>query len=169
VTSGPAGFSITNSTLPSATLNIVNDGTYTVQLFVDNGALSTGTAVSKTITVSANSTFAQVSAVFTNVNYGCTGCHAFGIGYANNPDPAVNSGIPPSWQSPNDSNGKTLYQRVLDRVNLGSPASSLLLLNPLNSSVSPNTNGHGGGQLFTDENDTAYVTFLTWIIGNAPP
>lgn len=167
VTSGPSGSSITNSTSLSATLNIINDGTYTVQFFVDNGALSTGTTVTKNITVSANATFVQVQAVF-NGGLGCTGCHSYANG-ATNPDPAANSGFAPSWANENDSNGKTLYQRVLDRVNVATPASSLLVLNPLGSSVSPNTNGHGGGQLFADENDASYITFLTWIIGGAPP
>ena len=166
VTSGPSGSTISNSTSASATLNIVNDGIYTVQVFVDNGALSTGTTVSKTISVSANGTFTQVKAIF-NGALGCTGCHSYANG-ATNPDPAANSGLAPSWASENDSNGKTVYQRVIDRINLGSPASSLLVLNPLGSSAAPNTNGHGGGQLFTDENDANYITFLTWIIGGAP-
>jgi PKD repeat protein len=162
--SGPAGSSFTNSTSPTATLNIVNDGVYVVRLFVDNGALSTGTIVNKTITVSANRTFTQVSAVF--INRGCTGCHASG-----NPAIAVgvNTGSAPSWENVNDTNGDSLYTRVVARVNVGAPASSLLVLNPLGSSVSPNLNGHGGGQIFTDESDVDYITFLTWIIGGVQP
>jgi len=159
----PAGASFTNSTASTTTLNIVNDGTYGVRLFVDNGGLSTGTTVDKTITVSANSTFAAVvGPVF--VARGCTGCHANG-------NPAtfvgVNTGIAPSWENVSDTAGNTLYQRVLARVNTGTPASSLLLLNPLGSSAAPNTNGHGGGTIFLNENDADYIKFLTWIIGGA--
>jgi hypothetical protein len=132
-------------------------------LFVDNGGLSTGTTVDKTITVSANSTFAAVvRPVF--VARGCTGCHANG-------NPAtfvgVNTGVAPSWENVNDTAGNTLYQRVLARVNTGTPASSLLLLNPLGSSAAPNTNGHGGGTIFLNENDADYIKFLTWVIGGA--
>jgi hypothetical protein len=176
VTGGPSGSSITNGSSSSATLNIVKTGTYTVQLFVDNGALSAGTTVTKNITVTANRTFAaNVVPVFSNVSYGCTGCHAFSWG-GNNPDPSTNSGIPPSWVSgETDSNGKTLYQRVFDRINTATPVRSLLLLNPLNVNngfndnpvVAPNVTVHGGGQLFSDENDAAYITFLTWIVGGA--
>jgi PKD repeat protein len=174
VTSGPSGSSITNSTSQSATLNIVNDGSYTVQVFVDNGALSTGTTVTKTITVTANRTFTQVSAVFTDPVYLCTGCHSYANGAAN-PDPATNSGLAPSWANELDSNGKTLYQRVRDRVNLGTPDRSLLLLNPLNVNngfndnpiIPPNLTPHGGGTMFADTNESGYITFLTWIIGGA--
>jgi len=159
----PAGASFANSTASTTTLNIVNDGTYGVRLFVDNGGLSTGTTVDKTITVSANSTFAAVvRPVF--VARGCTGCHANG-------NPAtfvgVNTGIAPSWENVSDTAGNTLYQRVLARVNTGTPASSLLLLNPLGSSAAPNANGHGGGTIFLNENDADYIKFLTWIIGGA--
>ncbi len=172
VTSGPAGSSITNSTSSSATLNIVNDGVYTVQLFVDNGALSTGTTVTKTITVTANRTFTQVSAVFTDAVYLCTGCHSYVNGAAN-PDPANNSGLAPSWANELDSNGKTLYQRVVGRINVATPERSLLLLNPLNVNnafndnpiVAPNVTPHGGGQMFADTSESGYITFLTWIIG----
>ena len=172
VTSGPSGSSITNSTSSTATLNIVNDGTYTVDLFVDNGALSSGSTVSKTITVSANATFAQVQTVFT----GCTGCHSYANG-ATNPDPASNSGLAPSWANENDSNGKTLYQRVTQRANVndGTLENNLLLLNPLGSPIFPNTVGgtattrHGGGAIFSGTSDPDYITILTWIIGGEPP
>jgi hypothetical protein len=167
--SGPGSPTLTNGTSASATLNLFDDGVYTVSLFVDNGALSTGTTVNKTLTVTANATFAQVRAVFEdNVNYGCLGCHAIG-----NPPPfvGVNSGSAPSWENFTDSNGNSLHARVVARAstNDGTVYNNLLVLNPLGSSTAPNGNDHGGGALFSGTSDPAYITFMTWIIGGMPP
>jgi hypothetical protein len=178
VLSGPTGSSIDSPTASSATLHVITTGTYRVQLTVGNSPLSGGTSVFKDITVSANATFAQVKAVFTNPTYSCAsaGCHAIG-----NPPPCrnVNSGLPPSWEDFTDAcvPGKTLYQRVVERAttNDGTIYNNLLLLNALGSSAPPNNGpppaaaGHGGGAPFPNTSDAGYITFLTWIIGGTPP
>ena len=168
--SGPAGSSFTNATSSLATLNIVNDGTYVVRLIVDNGALSAGRTLDKTITVTAGRTFTQVRAVITALGCASGGCHAVQNNpadfYDNDPDPAAGSGTPPAWVNVNTAGPETFRQRVLKRVSLADPANSLFVLNPLGL-------GHGGGLFFDnatpdptdDRSDPNYITFLTWIIG----
>ena len=169
VTSGPAGSSITNANQSTATLNVATVGTYNVQLVVDNGLpQGAGNTATRTITVSAaaNATFTNIATVFGNL--GCTGCHVAG-----NDEPGVNSGVAPAWTNPPAG----LYTRVFNRVDTGSPTSSLLLLNPSNNGSAPNTVGagaghHGGGLRSGFDhggNDFAtYDQFLTWIVNGAP-
>jgi len=122
-----------------------------------------------TVTTTQGFTFASLRSAFVNLN--CNGCHFFDPANTNNnnPDPAPNSGNPPSWENLADSNGKTLYQRVRDRVNLGTPASSSLVLNPANNPAG----SHGGGcrdGFGCNATGTAnYDNFLNWIEDGAPP
>jgi hypothetical protein len=102
---------------------------------------------------------------------GCTSCHSTGNPAA--ADPANNSGSQPSWENVPDVNGKTLWRRVFQRIAVGAPASSLLLLNPEDVTNATNPNGHGGGcrpGFGCDATGSANATtFSNWITNGGPP
>jgi hypothetical protein len=158
-------------TSANTTLRITALGSYTVTLFVSNG-LPPNPSNTATVTFTAvanGTTFSQVWPLLQDpavnaAGLGCaTACHA-GTG-----DPGVNVGAAPGWAVAGNVN--TLYSRVILRVNTTTPKLSLFLLNPSNSSASPNLNGHGGG-LQTGFNlsnvHNNYDLFLNWIMGGAP-
>src|SRR5256885_7041234 len=82
------------------------------------------------------------------------------------PNPANNSGTPPDWTTTIGSDGSTLWRRAFQRVVVGAPASSLLLLNPENVN-------HGGGcrpGFGCDATGSANATtFSNWITDGGPP
>jgi hypothetical protein len=84
--------------------------------------------------------FANVTSDFTS--FGCLSCHHHASGVNN---PANNSGSAPQWDDTTGADGTTLYQRVLQRVDLNPSTNSLLLPNPSDTTNDINTNGHGGG------------------------
>jgi PKD repeat protein len=170
VSPGVQSASLSSTSAVSPTLTVRATGSYTIRLTVDNGLSTDQIDRTFTVTPAQGYSFANLRSAFGTL--GCTGCHVFTPAY-NDPDPAANSGTEPSWENANDSNGKTLYERVRDRVNLGTPASSLLVLNPSNNSTAPNGNGHGGGCQASfgcaADGSTNYDSFLNWIEDGAPP
>jgi hypothetical protein len=91
-------------------------------------------------------------------------------------------GLAPSWQNVNDVNGKTLWRRVFQRVDLVTSTNSLLLLNPSNTNNGSNPGGHGGGcrpgfningfavpGVCPDSSTANYTTFQNWILDGGPP
>jgi mono/diheme cytochrome c family protein len=178
---GAASLSSTTSSAP--TLTVRATGSYTVRLTITDAALNTTfTTSSFSVTPARGTTFSAMSGLFASI--GCTNCHSYALG-ATNPDPANSSGFAPSWANENDSNGKTQWKRVFQRVDLVTSTSSLLLLNPSSNSTSPNTNGHGGGcqpgfnvwgeaagaatHFCADTSSANYTTFRNWILDGAPP
>ena len=156
--------SITTGSVTS-TLTVKATGSYTVQLQVTDGAANSTTSQSTFSVTPTNGTTFQT---MTTILGGCGGCHSYAAG-ATNPDPVNNSGLRPSWANENDSNGKTLWQRVFQRVISGNPGSSLLYQNPTNT----DPGGHGGGcqsgfgcGIGGSGNDTS---FSNWITDGAPP
>ena len=165
---GAASFSSTTAAAP--TLTVRATGSYTVRLQVTDTASNTAATTNTfSVTPTNGTTFATMTSNF--VNLGCTGCHSTGNPAA--ADPANNSGIQPSWENVNDVNGKTLWRRVFQRVAVGAPSSSLMLLNPQNVTNGINTNGHGGGcrpGFGCDATGSANATtFSNWINDGGPP
>jgi hypothetical protein len=163
-------------------------GQYTVRLTVTDNTGAVGAATSTfTVAPFRGTTFANMTQNF--IDYGCTGCHQFFSGFNNNPDPATNNTgtttnlFRPSWENVNDSNGKTLWQRVFQRTISGNTARSLIILNPRNandSGFNDNPNGagyttpHGGGCQFDfgcgSGPDTSRLTiFQNWVLDGGPP
>jgi hypothetical protein len=172
-------------------------GSYTLQLTVTNGLSSH--SVSRVIQVNpfrgvrfSDFTGTSNDGYFQSI--GCSGCH-FHVTprynpFSNNPN---GSGFePPQWENITGADGTTLYERVRQRVNLGTPTRSLLLLNPTNGNngfndnpvVGLNTTPHGGGCLAgfniwgeaafgahgcADTSQANYNNFLNWIQDGAPP
>lgn len=173
IDSAPAGAVVASSVTSGAstsTLTARATGSYTVRLTVTDSQGGVGATTSTfTVAPSRGTTFSTMTGLFSSL--GCTGCHATGNPAA--ADPANNSGTPPSWENVNDVNGKTLWQRVFQRVSSGSPAGSLLLLNPENITNGTNTNGHGGGcrpGFGCDASGSANATtFSNWVLDGAPP
>ena len=64
--------------------------------------------------------------------------------------------------APNTVQMQANYYAAIGFSNLGSPANSKLLLEPLAGSQ-PSVGGHGGGDIFLTGGEPEYVTILTWI------
>ncbi len=135
-------------------------GSYNIQLTVDNG--SSPATASKTVSVRPGG-----GILFTNIvgvlnAPPCSGCHIYG-NLSNVVNPADLAGFQPPWDNATAKDGTTLYQRVRQRVILGSSSSRLL--------ACPHTGcgGMSGSQMgFVNTTDTNYVNFLTWISNGAP-
>jgi hypothetical protein len=186
VTAQPSG-ATTLSTITTgastSTLTAKATGTYQVRLIVTDAALNSATAFSNfSVTPSLGTTFAAMTTNF--VSFGCTGCHSTGNPAA--ADPANNSGtaangIRPSWENVNDVNGKTLWQRVFQRVVPGNTARSLMILNPRDANSVNNDNPigagfatpHGGGcqtNFGCGVGDSSRLTiFSNWVLDGGPP
>jgi PKD repeat protein len=149
-------------------MNVRATGSYAVQLTVDNG--STTSSVPKTITVTPTQgkTFAAIVVPVVG-GAPCSGCHQYGTPLTGVFNPAVASGFPPPWDNANTLGGvqTTLYQRIRMRVNLASPAASLII-------VCPNASCDAGA-MPAQANFAAtgvgsnYDNFLKWIQDGAPP
>jgi len=163
-TNGAASLSSTTAAAP--TLTVRATGFYTVRLDVTDAANSTTFTTNTFRVVPANgTTFGTMTGLFSSI--GCTGCHSYANG-ATNPDPANNSGNRPSWALENDSNGKTLWRRVFQRILIGNPTTSLLYENPNNS----DPGGHGGGcqpGFPCAGSTTNSAQFSNWITDGGPP
>jgi mono/diheme cytochrome c family protein len=154
---------------PTIAMNVRATGTYGVQLTVDNGS-STSTTPTKSITVttSQGKTFGATIVPVIGATP-CDGCHQVTAPLTGVFNTAVNSGFPPAWANANTLGGiaTTLYQRVRQRVNLASPAASLII-------VCPNASCDGGA-MPAQANFSAtglgsnYDNFLKWIQDGAPP
>jgi len=167
-------------------------GTYAVNLTVNNGSGSNTTSKVVTVTPTRGVKFTDVVTTLNDtVNVGCTGCHTSGGTAYYNPISNDTNNFnynPPSWvdELGSESTPTTLYQRIMQRVNLATPTNSLLLLNPSNDQgTTINTNGHGGGCLpgfdiwgaggtgtpwfCPDTSSANYNNFLKWIQDGAPP
>jgi hypothetical protein len=189
VTAQPSG-ATTNSTVTSgastSTLTAKATGSYTIQLKVTDATATTATTTSIfSVTPFRGTTFATMTADF--ASFGCVGCHSFFSGFNNNPDPATNNtgnttnNFRPSWEDLSDVNGKTLWQRVFQRVVPGNAARSLILLNPqnINNGFNDNpigagyTTPHGGGcqtNFGCGIGDSSRLTiFSNWVLDGAPP
>ena len=184
-----------SGTSATTTMTARATGSYTVQLTVNNGLSSH--SISKVVQVNpfrgvrfSDFTGTSNDGYFNSI--GCSGCHFHGTPrynpFSNNPN---GSGFePPQWENMTGADGTTLYERVRQRVNLGTPASSLLVLNPTNTTsvlnpiVGLNSTGHGGGCLpgfniwgeaafgahgCPDTSQANYNNFLNWIQDGAPP
>ena len=155
--------SMTSSgTTPTIAMTVTATGTYDVQLRVDNGS-STST-VNKNVTVNPTNgiTFATIAGTVGVTP--CSGCHIFGT-LTNIYNTVSQTGFAPPWNNANTQDGATLYQRLRQRVNLGTPTSSLLL-------VCPNAGCGGMGAQATFSSTAAgtdYDNFLKWIQDGAPP
>jgi hypothetical protein len=165
-TNGPASLSSTTAAAP--TLTVRATGSYTVRLQVTDSASNTNATTSTfNVNPTNGTTFSTMTGLF--VSLGCTGCHTGG-----GVNPANNSGTPPDWTITIGSDGSTLWQRVFQRVDLGTAANSLLLLNPENITNSFNPNGHGGGCRpgFGCDGTTGsanLTTFTNWILDGGAP
>jgi len=148
-------------------------GSYGVQLTVDNGS---GTStISKTLTISPSrgTAFPTIVAnLSTNIN-SCSSCHVFGnlTNIFNTTSGTANSAAMPPWDNGVTQDGESLYQRVMQRVNLGIPTSSLLL-------VCPNAGCDFNGtfnvmpaqpSFASTALGTIYDQFRNWILDGAPP
>jgi PKD repeat protein len=149
-TNGPASLSCTTGTgCSTPNLTVRATGSYTVQLTVTDAALNSSSPATSTFTVTSASgyTFSSVKGVLS----GCTGCHVTAGANSSEPD----------WNDEN-AGGLTLWQRVFQRTNLGSPSSSRLVDCP--------TNGCGAMSaqpgLFSG---TDHTNFVNWITDGAPP
>jgi len=118
------------------------------------------------VTPANGTTFATMTGLFSSL--ACTSCHSGG-----GLNPVNNSGTPPDWTTTIGSDGSTLWRRAFQRVAVGAPASSLLLLNPENVTNGINSNGHGGGcrpGFGCDATGSANATtFSNWITDGGPP
>lgn len=163
-TNGAATLSSTTAAAP--TLTVRATGFYTVRLDVTDAANSTTFTTNTFRVVPTNgTTFSTMTGLFGSI--GCTGCHSY-VNGATNPDPANNSGLRPSWALENDSNNKTLWQRVFQRILIGNPTGSLLYENPNNSDPA----GHGGlcQPGFPCAGSTVNsAQFSSWITDGGPP
>lgn len=146
----------------TTTMTVRATGAYGVQLTVDNG--SSPATASKTVTVSPSGGISFPTIVGVVNASPCSGCHLY-INLANVVNPIFGSGYPPPWDNLTAKDGTTLYQRIRQRVNLGTPASSQLLVCPHSG-----CGGMPGAQTgFVNTTDANYVNVLTWIQNAAPP
>jgi len=137
-------------------------GTYTVKLTVNNGIASSFDQKGIAVSPSGNVTFSSI--VSTLSSAGCLGCHGYGslTGIYNT---ASQIGVAPPWDSANTAEGDTLYQRIRQRTDVASPASSLLLVCPHSG-----CGGMGAQAPFSaTTSGTDYDNFLKWITDGAPP
>src|SRR6266568_416598 len=149
------------SSSATTSMTVRATGSYNIQLTVDNG--SSPATASKTVSVRPGG-----GILFTNIvgilnASPCSGCHIYGASVTSVVNPADLAGFPPPWDNATAKDGTTLYQRVRQRVILGSSSSRLL--------VCPHTGcgAMGGSQTgFVNTTDTNYVNFLTWISNGAP-
>jgi hypothetical protein len=162
--------SLSSTTASAPTLTVRATGSYTVQLQVtDNASNSNATTSTFNVNPTNGVPFSTLGATTTGLftTLGCTGCH---------------SGTPPSWQNVTGVDGSTLWRRVFQRVDLGTSANSLLLLNPSDTNNVLNPGGHGGGcragfningfavpAVCPDLSTANYTTFQNWILDGAPP
>lgn len=158
--------SLSSASAASPTLTVHRAGNYTLQLIVDNG---TGPATAtKTIAVGvpASATFANVKSVLTSPS-ACGMCHLWG----SSPVPAMSPGAgQPWWDDLPDTNGDSLYTRVVARTNATNPTVSRLLDCPshgCNSMTSATANGIPGFD--SGASVATYNIFLNWIVGGTPP
>jgi hypothetical protein len=176
VTLQPSG-ATTSSTVTTgastSTLTAKATGAYQIQLIVTDAALNTATAFSNfTVTPSRLTTFAAMTTLLSNGagGIGCTSCHS-GTG-----NPAINSGIAPSWANVLGADGSSLWQRVFARaINGNSATFNTLLLNPRNvTDATYNPNGHGGGcqtgfGCDTTTGSANRTSFENWTQDGSPP
>jgi mono/diheme cytochrome c family protein len=143
-------------------MNVGATGSYTVQLTVNNG--STTSSITKAITVTPTQGKTFNTAVVPVIGGApCNGCHQNTTPLTGVFNTASGSGFPPAWANGNTLGGNqtTLYQRVRQRVSLGSPATSLIIVCP--------TSGCDGGAMPAQGGFVAGPDFLKWIQDGAPP
>ncbi|HZF19829.1 MAG TPA: hypothetical protein VE008_09000 [Burkholderiales bacterium] len=151
-----------SGTSPTIGMNVRATGSYAVQLTVDNG--STTGSVPKTITVTPTQGKTFSAAVVPVIGGApCNGCHQNTTPLTGVFNTASASGFPPAWANGNTLGGiaTTLYQRVRQRVNLGTPSASLIITCP--------TSGCDGGAMPAQGGFVAGPDFLKWIQDGAPP
>ena len=92
-------------------------------------------------------------------------CHSIS---ANPPSPGKRFKIYPN-ALPNSPEMATNYNNVVANfaTNYSNPVDNLILRKPLSSSQ-PNSDGHGGGDIFPNASDPNYVTILAWISNPVP-
>jgi mono/diheme cytochrome c family protein len=157
---------------PLLNFTVRTTGSYGVQLTVDNGTLTQSTAT-KTITISPPQgvTFATVAGIVGGSP--CSGCHIFGTPLTTifNTASGTNSSLamPPWDNAPTLGNGTenvSLYRRLMQRVNLGSAANSLLVVCPSVSCDGGVMPAQGGNFVV---GGSSYNNLLRWIQDGAPP
>jgi hypothetical protein len=149
---------------PSTTMTVRASGAYGVQLTVDNGSGTTATA-SKTVTVNVTggTSFQTIVNTVTGGAFTCSSCHVYSSPSVVNT--STQSGSPPPWDNATLTDGTTLYQRIRQRTNIASAASSLLLVCPHSGCGGMSAQAAFSSQL----SGTIYDQFLQWISHGAPP
>ena len=169
VTRFPASLPVCPATtapsLSSTTSMIVKaSGSYGIQLTVNNGSSSASASRTLTVGVTGGTTFQTiVNTVNDGINFPCAGCHVYSSPSVVNT--ATQIGSAPPWDNATLSDGTTLYQRIRQRTNIGSAASSLLLVCPHSG-----CGGMGAQTAFSSTlAGSIYDQFLQWISHGAPP
>jgi len=138
-------------------------GAYGVQLTVDNG--SSPATASKTVNanVAGGTSFQTIINTVTGVGFTCQGCHVYSSPSVINT--STQSGSAPPWDNATLADGTTLYQRIRQRTNIASAASSLLLVCPHSGCGGMSAQAAFSSQL----PGTIYDQFLQWVSNGAPP
>jgi len=148
----------------SLTMVVRASGAYGVQLTVDNGSGTPATASKTvTVTVTGGTSFQTIVNTVTGAAFTCSGCHVYSSPSVVNT--AAQIGSAPPWDNATLSDGTTLYQRIRQRTNIASPASSLLLVCPHSGCGGMAAQADFSSQL----SGTIYDQFLQWISHGAPP
>ncbi len=134
-------------------------GAYGVQLTVDNSSSSATASKTVSVTLVGGTSFQTI--INTVTASPCSGCHIY-TNLASIFNTSQQSGTAPAWDNANTADGMTLYQRIRQRVNLASPASSLLITCPQSGCGNMPTYALGPGTATHDN-------FLSWIQHGAPP
>jgi hypothetical protein len=143
----------------TTTMTVRATGAYGVQLTVDNGSSPATASNTVSVTLNGGTTFQTIVNIVTASP--CSGCHIYTTltGIFNT---SPQSGTAPAWDNANTADGVTLYQRIRQRVNLASPASSLLVICPQSGCGNMPAYALGPG---TPTHDN----ILSWIQNGAPP
>ncbi len=143
----------------TTTMTVRATGAYGVQLTVDNGSSPATASRTVSVTLNGGTSFQTIINIVTNSP--CSGCHLYGnLSSIFNTSPQ--SGTAPAWDNASTADGVTLYQRIRQRVNLASPASSLLVTCPQSGCGNMPTQNLGPGTATHDN-------ILSWIQNGAPP
>ncbi len=166
---GTFAASVASASSQTTTLTVHRTGTYVVQLSVDNGLGPDVASRTITVGVPAGSTFTAVRTLLQD-GAQCGSCHIWG----SSPVPAVALGAgQPYWDSAVDTNGTSLYNRVLLRALVSDP-SSANTTNPSGSRLleCPSLGCNAGSMApqpgFHTGDFSNYNVFLNWIVGGAP-
>jgi hypothetical protein len=145
-------------------------GQYGIQLTVDNGSGTSSTNATVTVRGPNNVVF-RPTIVNILTSSPCSGCHTTSTPLSNTFNPASNTSnfaaIPPWSDAPTlgtvgQPENVSLYQRVMQRVNLG-----LLPLCPHSGCDSGDMPGNQTG--FVNTTDANYVNVQNWVNDGAPP